>query len=304
ANAQMEAIWAYMALGPGLPLPTGMEPPRGLIIKVGEKPEILRTFLPEGGGSRAIAVGYPAGVNIAFDAHAARLSYAWEGNFLDASPVWNDRGGNPAKLLGPRFYVPPALQPWTLSESAQTPPDLSKRATDFAWGAPVPNDQIFSGLMNVMFEGYNLNPAGEPSFRYRIRGPKSEQFLKVVDQPTPLRSGVATGLGRAFQVTWPHETEAWLLLGEASGAPRMVGKMAPVNGHEAQGAELVLPQSGNRAVFLRVLDPSPGSTLAVTKVGEKSLVFLLLGHQKTGADFRTETWAIPRDDDALLPPKR
>ena len=53
------------------------------------------------------AVGYPGGVSVAYDMATCRLAYAWSGNFLDASPAWNDRGGSPANLLGPRFWLAP-----------------------------------------------------------------------------------------------------------------------------------------------------------------------------------------------------
>ena len=84
-KGQAEAMWSYLSLGPGLPLPEGLEPPKGLIIAVKDRPEVLRTFMPEA-GSKAIAVGYPGGVNVAFSADQCRLAYSWAGNFLDASP--------------------------------------------------------------------------------------------------------------------------------------------------------------------------------------------------------------------------
>lgn len=89
---QADAMWAYLSLGTGLPLPEGLEPPKGLVIGVKERPEILRTFMPDA-GNKSIAVGYPGGVSVAFSADECRLTYAWAGNFLDASPVWNNRGG-------------------------------------------------------------------------------------------------------------------------------------------------------------------------------------------------------------------
>ena len=77
----------------------GDEPPKGLVIVVKDRPEVLRTFMPDA-GAKAIAVGYPGYVSLAFSADQCRTAYAWGGNFLDSSPVWNNRGGAPAKLLG------------------------------------------------------------------------------------------------------------------------------------------------------------------------------------------------------------
>ncbi|MFY7951314.1 MAG: c-type cytochrome, partial [Armatimonadaceae bacterium] len=46
-DQQIEALWAYFSLGPGLPLPAGMEPTGGMTVVVRDKPEILRTFMPD-----------------------------------------------------------------------------------------------------------------------------------------------------------------------------------------------------------------------------------------------------------------
>src|SRR5207244_2603087 len=64
ADAQAEAIWAYLSLGGNLPLPEGLEPPRGLILTVKDKPLILRTFMPDV-SPRSMAIGYPGGVSVA-----------------------------------------------------------------------------------------------------------------------------------------------------------------------------------------------------------------------------------------------
>ena len=128
-DKQIESLWAYFALGPGLPLPAGLEPPKGLVIAVKDKPEILRTFMPDNAGTKCIAVGYPGGMNAVFDSSTCRLSYAWSGNFLDLSPVWNDRGGNPARVLGNKFWTAPVGHPWALVEGSGVP-DFAKQAMD------------------------------------------------------------------------------------------------------------------------------------------------------------------------------
>ena len=118
AAAQADAIWGYLSLGPGLPLPEGMQGfAKGMILTVKDKPILLRTFMPEA-GSRAIAIGFPSGVSAAFDAHTCRLAYAWTGQFLDAAPVWDGRGGNPAKVLGTKIWNAPAGCPVSAGDSA------------------------------------------------------------------------------------------------------------------------------------------------------------------------------------------
>ena len=95
-------------------------------------------------GSRAVAVGFPSGVSAAFDAHTCRLAYAWSGPFLDASPVWDGRGGNPAHVLGPHIWNAPAGCPVGATTSNE-PPDFAARAKDPAFGAGLPEGKLFDG---------------------------------------------------------------------------------------------------------------------------------------------------------------
>ncbi|HSI63873.1 MAG TPA: hypothetical protein VLE43_12160, partial [Candidatus Saccharimonadia bacterium] len=87
---QINSILRYLAeVDESLP-PEGLADRAALVLKPTERPVIFRTFL-KGAGTHAIAVGYPSGVNVAFDALAVRWSMAWRGKFLDADGTWNQR---------------------------------------------------------------------------------------------------------------------------------------------------------------------------------------------------------------------
>lgn len=309
ADPQIEAIWAYLSLGPGLPLPIGMEPPKGLVLKGGARPEILRTFMPDGAGNKAIAVGFP-GVSYVFDADACRVAYAWEGNFLDASPVWNNRGGAPAKLLGPKFLTPPTGQPWAVTTS-RMPPDFEKRAKDFSFGAPVPNEQIYQGKRHVQFEGYSLSADGVPSFRYRVGEPNEKGDLRVTETITPAKGGVATGLTRAFALEAPAAKSAWLWAGETKDAPRYIGPDGTsrpiliqnnVVEHEAVGSKVVLPAGGRATVLIVTAAPKGAVWRFDPMPGGRWFVYLRLPEGKEAAkvDVAFTAWAVPKDDDAII----
>ncbi len=308
ADPQIEAIWAYLALGPGLPLPAGMEPPKGLVLMGSERPEILRTFMPDGAGTKAIAVGFK-GISYVFDASACRLAYAWEGNFLDASPVWNNRGGAPAKLLGPKFLTPPSGQPWAVSGS-RTPPDFGKRAKDFAFGAPVPNEQIYQGERWVRFQGYSLDNAGVPTFRYRVGDPDDKSELKISETAIPAKSGVATGLTRSFQVEQAATRSAWLFAGETKGNPRALGADGkPVEialtsdapEIPASGTRLILPE-GNRAMVLVLSEAPAGAVWRLVKSegGWQAILRLPEPKESRSVAVKLTAWSAPRDDDAII----
>ena len=285
ADAQIEALWSYFALGPGLPLPAGLEPPsKALALIVKDRPELLRTFLPYGAGTRPFAVGYPGGGSYAFDSHANRVVYAWEGNFLDVKPVWDFRGGNQAKLLGPKFFTPPPGQPWALTPSG-TPPDFLKQAEDYAYGAPVPFQKNFTGPMRTHFSGYTLDPAGRPTFQYRVDDPVGEASVSVSDTPVPVRASIASGLQRTMSLDASKlkDRTLWLHVASTTGKPR------PIPGG------VVLPQADDRALVVKLTTAPKGTTWHF--LGRDAVLKIpAAGKQELGYT----VWSLPRDDDALL----
>lgn len=52
---------------------------------------IYRNFIT-GAGNRGIGVGYPGGINLAFDADQMRVALIWLGSFIDAARHWTGRG--------------------------------------------------------------------------------------------------------------------------------------------------------------------------------------------------------------------
>ena len=97
-------LWSALYYQKQLPLPKGVldQTTEGTKIVVKDKPILFRmaTVTPVGQIDRAINVGIPGGLNYTFDAVTCRLKYAWKGDFIDAGPAWNGRGGNPVKAGG------------------------------------------------------------------------------------------------------------------------------------------------------------------------------------------------------------
>ena len=313
-KAQADAMWAYLSLGPGLPLPEGLEPPKGLIISAKDHPEVLRTFMPDA-GSKGIAVGYPGGVNVAFSADQCRLAYAWGGNFLDASPVWANRGGAPAKLLGPKFWTAPPGHPWGLTVNPSIPPDFLGRANSPAFGMPLPLEpaRIYTGPRAVNFDGYSLDRDDRPTFRYTLRENEKDGVLKVAEIIIPMKASIATGFVRRFGVETPAGYRAWLLAGQSNKEPRaFTAAGTPVANFDvksleplvtAAGTRLALPQDGDKAIVLEVAGAPEGTVWRVApKAGGGWLVMLRLPESKenTKWTFDLNLWALPKDDDAFL----
>jgi mono/diheme cytochrome c family protein len=301
ADAQAEAMWAYLSLGPTLPLPEGLQPLKGLTLTVADRPVVLRTFMPEA-GSRAVAVGYPGGVSTVFDAAQCRLAYTWTGNFLDVSPVWAGRGGNPAKVLGTKFWTAPPGCPWGLGEKG--PPDFAAQAKDPLFGALLPEGQVYQGERILYFEGYKLDNAGQPTFSYRL-GADEKKSVKIMEQPLPLRSSAAVGLERHFKVDLQPGPDVWLHLGAAKKVRLLDAKGNEVTlnktGELPPDHAIVLPQDGDRALVLTVSGgPAALRWRLRAQDGGWQVLLHLPGGQRAQMVFGFRVWSLSRDEPALL----
>ncbi len=307
-DKQAEAIWTYLSLGSNLPLPEGLEPPKGLVLTVKDRPVLLRTFMPDA-GSKAIAVGYPGEVSVAFDAATCRLAYAWSGNFLDAAPVWNDRGGSPAKLLGPRFWESPRGFPWAFTAENRLP-DFIAQSRDPAFGASPGDGKVHSGPMRLTFEGHVTDKEGWPTFNY-VTAVKENLNIEIRERIEPQRRPAAIGLTRQFVFTQPAGTTAWLLAGETKGEPRFLD----AQGHEtkldlkkaehelpASGGLLILPQTGDRLTVLQLGESIDGACWRLQRQDGvwQAILRLPASTQPAERSLALRVWQPYRNDDKMI----
>ena len=151
--------------------PSGGNSPSGQLLVAENEARIYRNFI-QGAGPRAIGVGYPGGLNLAYDANNMRIAMVWLEDFIDAKRHWNGRG---------QGYQPPAGQsliknktgvPLGVLETADAPwPDTFLRKD---------NQQLPPVQGGYFFKGYSLG--GEeriPTFRYTFAG------LTIEDLPVP-----------------------------------------------------------------------------------------------------------------------
>jgi mono/diheme cytochrome c family protein len=143
ADKDIESLWTYLREVEGQPLPEGLMSSEDFELKpdVAKRVIVFRSFI-EGAGSHAIGVGFPGGLNAAFDGKESRWAIIWKGRFLDAMSNWQDRAMPPVKPLGTDVKTLPA-----------------------ATGTRV-------------FEGYKLDKDGVPTFLYRQDGQQVEDTLR------------------------------------------------------------------------------------------------------------------------------
>jgi cytochrome c553 len=185
-QGQIDAMWAYMSLGRSMALPAGLQPVGGQdeLIPT-DQPIVHRTFMAEL-GTRAIAVGFPEQLSVAFDANQVRLAETWRGRFFDAKGMWEGRGGNALGPLGTDVLkMPPGPAFATLASGNDPWPEAK----------PDPHDGDVARNTGGHFKGYALDKDGRPTFHYTLGD------VDIHEQPLPvLKPGGAT-LTRRFTVS-------------------------------------------------------------------------------------------------------
>lgn len=161
-NQQIQAVWLYLSDRDKASVPSGLirEP---LELKPLSEPIIYRNFI-EGAGSRAIGVGYPGAINLAFDANNMRLAMVWHGAFIDASRHWSGRGAGFEAPLGDDILPLPSQVPFV---------KLDRPDREF------PNE--IGRELGYRFLGYRLDSQQQPIFRYSFSG------CTVEDHPVPTK---------------------------------------------------------------------------------------------------------------------
>jgi mono/diheme cytochrome c family protein len=154
---QIFAIWAYLARKNFTDLPPGLI--QGKMELVADKEAIIYRNFIQGGGPRAIGVGYPEKANLAFDAQDVRLALIWQGPFIDAARHRTGRGQGYEKPLGTNVINGPAAPAFAVldSESTEWPKEAGKAA---GW----------------QFHGYQLDTERRPTFRYSWHGLNIEDY--------------------------------------------------------------------------------------------------------------------------------
>jgi len=159
-DAQIQAIWDYLALGRSADDPDGITRQRSELFVTDE----VRTYRGRSriAGFRGIAVGYPGGLNYAFDANNGSLAGLWTGNFVTVH--WESQGAGdfnpadrPVELARDLAFYPLAneREPWP----------LRPLTTD---EEPINPDPAYPRNRGYRFRGYTLGENLVPTLLYDL----------------------------------------------------------------------------------------------------------------------------------------
>jgi cytochrome c553 len=177
AERQQEAIWNYLTLGESMPLPAGLKV-AGMMLTPTSEPIVFRTFI-NGASPRALAIGFPEKIHVAFDANVVRLAKAWKGRFFDAKNSWFGRGGGFADPAGVNVIDMP------------TGPALAYLPNP---DAPWPEPQLRDRNVGGRFLGYRLDKARSPILMYQLKN------TVIHEQPLPRLRQQGAELVRRFTI--------------------------------------------------------------------------------------------------------
>jgi hypothetical protein len=131
--------------------------------------------------THVISVGYPGGVNAAYDLNQGALLQTWKGGFLNVTDMWHERGEpQTASPLGAAIVLP-GICALTLLDNPSDPMADSL------------NDRT-----EIVYKGYTLDAGRIPQFAYGLKGiPFTDQFVPDITGQSLVRtlqwSAVPTG---------------------------------------------------------------------------------------------------------------
>ena len=183
--------------------PSGGNSPSGQLLVVKDEARIYRNFI-EGAGPRAIGVGYPGGINIAYDANNMRIALIWQGDFIDAKRHWNGRGQGFQPPSGQSIISGTPGVPFAVINSPSDPWPKTYLRKD--------NAQLPAIKDGYFFKGYQLSGESRiPTFNYNFGQ------LKIIDKPIPKGTADSSEASLIRTITLSGENKSNLYFRAAVG---------------------------------------------------------------------------------------
>jgi hypothetical protein len=142
-----------------------------ILVDARDKP-VLRSFMDLPGDVRvthAVSVGSAEQLHYTYDLGSGMLVQLWRGGFLDATPMWHDRGDGSSRPDGAVQYLGKPQMTLAKLSSDQSP-----------WVADTSGSLFRS-------KGYTLSQEDQPNFLYEAFGAKVQDVIRVIDNGQGIR---------------------------------------------------------------------------------------------------------------------
>ena len=207
---------------------------------------ILRSFMDLPGSPRvvhAVSVGSPQKVHYTYDMDNAMLVQVWKGGFLNATPMWHDRGDGSSRPIG-------MVQ--RLGKPVQAIARLSNAQSDWV------RDTVGTGYKP---KGYVLDENGIPSFRYLTYGTSVNDQVRVLD--------LGRGISRTISLT-DQVIDLYFRLAEAESIVQMSDGMYLIDN---QSYYLRLDDAGSSKPVIRDQNGRKELIIPIVKSLSYSILF-------------------------------
>ena len=191
-DAQIKAIWYYLSLGTSAPVPSGMKR-EGSKLFIDDWVRVYRGRSSVA-GYRGIAVGFPGGLNYAFDAQNGALAALWKGNFVSVG--WSGQGSGNFNPLSRPILLERDTAFYHLSSDAEPWPRRPVTTKE----NPINPDPLYPTNRGYQFRGYVLDQQNVPTFLYSVGN------VAIEDRSSVIRENQRVALVRTFHFDSEQET--------------------------------------------------------------------------------------------------
>lgn len=248
-DRQIRALWHNFSLGRSARDPSGLRvEPSKLVVT-----DAARTYRGRSkvAGYRGIAVGFPGGINYAFNAQNGALTTIWQGEFVQVG--WQGQGSGNFNPLGKHVQLSQDVAFLQAAEPPATwPPNPVTTKEN-----PVNPDPLYPKNHGYAFIGYSLNPeTSVPTFEYRCGD------VMILDKTVP----DGKSLKRRFAFTAPEAQTIWLraLTGSVVAESKIIFKTSDLQLTIPPGKTTLRPAAeGGQELLIKLALPKGESTATI-----------------------------------------
>ena len=255
ADLQIRALWDTFSLGRSAKDPSGLRSPEiKLVVK--DKP-ILRRGRSRVAGFRGIAVGFPGGMNYAFNAQNGAMSVLWKGEFVSVN--WKSQGAGDFNPIGRPVSLAPDVAFLHLKDDKDPWPLMPVTSKE----KPVNPDPLYPREHGYAFVGYAFDEAAIPTFSYRCGD------VAIEDKSAPATTGSPNSLRRTLSFSAPKPDVLYFraLTGKIESESPTVFKTPEVRLSVSQGQPILRSSSGaGQELLIKLSIPQGSSSVTVDYV--------------------------------------
>jgi mono/diheme cytochrome c family protein len=240
-DRQLGALWYNFSLGRSAPDPSGLRSEPS-VLKVTDEAMTYRGR-SKVAGYRGIAVGFPGGINYAFNAQNGALTAIWQGDFVRVG--WQGQGAGDFDPMGKHIQLSQDVGFLQTKEAPAVWPQHPETSKE----QPVNPDPLYPKNLGYQFVGYSLDEKSSvPSFRYRCGEVLIEDKSDASEK----------SLVRNFSIKAPKEQTLWFraLTGSITSESKTVFKTEDLKLTVPEGTALLRPAAdGGQELLIKLTLP-------------------------------------------------